>query len=977
LWKTSHPTMMPSHSNLTAKTEPAETGRTSSSLMLAGNPRNSIRIPVARMCVLLMGLSALDVLARGPMEAQVETEPNQALYYFELPAPRGQILDSQGRALARMVTVRRLTLQVPALPQENAASYYDWVQKLWPDVTRRFPGLEMPDREALEDHFKNRRYIPLPLDKVFTDKEAEAHPLEEMPILQWRVEYQREYPHGSTAAHAVGYVSPSGPPATGPLHHGESLWRNVEGREGLEAALQKELGGQPGLLLMTYDKEKRSLREDVAIPAVAGEDVITTLRLETQQSSDKALAEAKRPGALVLVDAASGNIVALSSAPTFDPGAFAGGMSKGEFEKLTDDTGKPLLHRAVGTPYPPGSVVKPFVTLACLRAGAIQPATQLLCGPEMEIDGRVFGNWSETDAGLFDARAALVRSCNTFYYQAALAAGAKPLLATFQEFGFGQKDDFPLTVLSAGTVPAKVPYRQALANLSIGQGEFLATPVQVAMAMATLSQGGTRQNARLVMQVQNQQREVLSATPNVTHQRLQYSGEHLTTVYSGMYGVVNHEMGTATKARLEKVRVFGKTGTAQWSSKGKQANVVWFGGFVPDSDPPLAFAVALEGKPGEKVSGGLTAAPVIGRLLTDIFQDPAKHGIRAGGQPAPLQNDPIIQEYIPPVATPVLAGQDATMIPGPGGQIIAPGGIQPVRAEPVMENEPLPGRPMPGGPAVTLTRIPATPVTRGMEGQPMTAPVAARPGMAPPQGAPPPGMVPPQGTPPPGMATPQGAPPPGMVITENMPVEAVPAAALSSGQPVADQLPPPPEEPQEERSKKSGGLLSFLKGKRPPKAEAVEEPVPAVSQPATPRPSLQPGGTALPPPQAVTVAPDAPAVPSPDTTGSRRKSKVAANAPPPAAAIPADTVAAVPVSSPAPPQTAAPAPRQGKTTPAKSGQVPVKAVAVQDPDPAARALPADAAPAMVPVAVPVEDAAPPAQPKRKFRLFNNRDDDND
>jgi penicillin-binding protein 2 len=580
------------------------------------------------------------------MPASIRSDDRSTPLYFTLPAPRGQILDLRGACLARTRVVRRLMLQVPPQQDETPERLCEWVKVQWPEVIKRHPFAMLPGDDKLMDHFKFRRLLPIAISGPQEEATGDLENTEpdRLEYLSWRLEYQREYPNGDLAAHTIGYVAPLGPVASGPLHHGEALWRQVEGRDGLEGAFHQELMGRSGLMMMTFDQHTLRWEEKVIVAPRAGNDVVTTLSLATQKSAEKALAESKRAGALVMVDATSGDILAMASAPTFSPSWFAAGMNHETFEALTSQASHPLHHRAVASLYPPGSVFKPFVALGFLKSGALHEESRLLCGPDLEIDGRKFGNWSDSDHGWFDLRSALIRSCNTYFYQAAMASGARPLVEAARDFGFGSRPSFPLPNLAAGTIPHKITSRQALANLSIGQGDVLVCPLQVTLAMAALANDGGRPSPRLVSQIQDQGKNVVSMFPVKAMGVLNASPHHLESVRKGMYGVVNHRQGTATRLRQKNVPIYGKTGTAQWSNQGKPANVVWFGGFVMHSTPPIAFAVVLEGKPGETISGGQTAAPVIGKVLADIAASPQVHGIDLGNTAAPFQDDLLIDD---------------------------------------------------------------------------------------------------------------------------------------------------------------------------------------------------------------------------------------------------------------------------------------------------------------------------------------------
>lgn len=789
---------------------------------------------VATCCLMLLSTAGQ---AAEALPAPVQTRPEVTPFYFKIPAPRGQILDCEGRPLARMTTASRLVIEVPPLKEETAENYFLWLRDMEPKLQSVFPGVALPDAAALEDHFKHRRKLPVPTAQTFDETYTTGHPASAVPGTRWQVEYRRDYPAGTLAAHTIGYVSPVGPPLQGPLHHGEPLWREIAGKDGLESAFEEQLAGQPGLLIINVDRATHACEQRVMIPPQAGRDVITTLHLEVQRSAEEALRAAKRPGALVVADPRNGNLLALASTPVYDPAEFARGISKEKFDELIKDLNGPLHHRAVAGQYPPGSVFKPFVALACLRAGRIQPQTRLLCGPSLEIDGRKFRNWSENDAGYFDLQAAMVRSCNTYFYQAALATGGTPVLEAAQAFGFGNRDPFPLSVSSDGELPGKVPNRQALANLSIGQGDVLATPLQVTMAMAALANGVGRLQPRLVSQVQSAHQEVTEYFPPTIRHRLDYRSEDLDHVRVGMYGVVNHTQGTGTKARLEKQRVFGKTGTAEWSSGGRRANIIWFAGFLMDCHPPLAYALALESKPGEKVSGGQTAAPVVGSFLTTIFQDPARHGIRPGKQAAPLLKEPLFQQPPPPSIHPALPV--TATVPAP---VLADGSLPldapppPAQAIPAME--PPPQEPAPASPPIRLTARSSSndiPEQQTVITDPTSAPssMAPVPSRSRPRTSPSPVITRGNGVvataPAPRTrsitsrhpSTPASPPPPSVV-------EQAPAASIAIAEPVTAEV--PVAVPTEPRSSNGSNGASGRGTKAPlprtpvPKAQAVEDP---------------------------------------------------------------------------------------------------------------------------------------------------------
>lgn len=567
------------------------------------------------------------------------TRPDVRPFFFSIPAPRGQILDRKGRPLAQSVAMERLQILVPASERGSLERYAAWIDGQIKSLPKDSPIIVELNPESLKRHHEHRRELPLSITALMSEKTAGEIKIDN-PHINRRTEYVRSYPGGDLAAHVIGYIAADGAPPAGPVTPNEPLWQRTGGVTGLEAACNKQLTGTDGVLNVMISDEGKIEHEQVFSEPVAGQDVVTTLNLETQQLAEKALAESKHRGAVVLVDASTGDLRALASNPRFDPNAFAQGISSADFRELTSDINGPLFDRSAQASYPPGSVFKPIVVMAGIAAQTVDPAQTFECGPTLLIDGREFDNWSKDDHGLFDARAAIIRSCNTYFYQSAMITRDRPILFVAHEFGYGKAPALPLKT-TAGSLPAAAPSNSDLANLSIGQGVTEASPVQVAYAMATIANGACRPHPRLVMQYQTQTGTITAAQAPTRDALIPVDASAVEIVRHAMFGVVNHERGTGKNARLQKVAVFGKTGTAQWVLRGQKANVVWFAGYV-DTAPPLAFAVMIEGDPGEGgMSGGSTAAPVIAKVLRDIEAHPANHAVRIEAREVVVENDPL------------------------------------------------------------------------------------------------------------------------------------------------------------------------------------------------------------------------------------------------------------------------------------------------------------------------------------------------
>ncbi|HEY2614784.1 MAG TPA: penicillin-binding transpeptidase domain-containing protein, partial [Chthoniobacterales bacterium] len=332
---------------------------------------------------------------------------------------------------------------------------------------------------------------------------------------------------------------------------------------------------------------------------------------------------------------------------TYNPNAFTPTISAEKFKALQDDPDIPLLPRAFRSSYPPGSTFKVAVGIAALESGAVRSDDEFDCVPAIQIGNLTFHNWKKVNRGQLNFVQALTESCDTWFYQVGIKTGSEPILDWAQRLGFGAKCGIPLR----GEVEGRLPndqYMKAthgrkllngdIANLSIGQGDTQATPLQMAQAMGIIGNGGTFYQTRLVQQVQSVSNEIVTAFPARAKKTLDASPDTMDQLRTAMIDAVNAPSGTAHQASLENVEVAGKTGTAQWGPKNKERTAAWFAGFVPADHPQYAFAALYEGDVGSKAHGGTVAAPMIGAILKDIYKG-AEYGNgqkrRRGKEPAP------------------------------------------------------------------------------------------------------------------------------------------------------------------------------------------------------------------------------------------------------------------------------------------------------------------------------------------------------
>ncbi len=561
-----------------------------------------------------------------------ETQKQARTYLLNVPAPRGQITDRHGAPLAQTRVSYNLGLSFPT-PLEFtdgqavnfARSQILTAQDL---LGRQF---NVTDEELIQ-HYNNRGILPFILaeDLANEDVAKVSRGLGTGLVLQ--PAYFRHYPLGAIAAHIVGYTGRLAPLSIKPIENKDLIFPDSEGREGLEQVFDDQLRGTPGVLNLTLNAEGKRTTERIVQQPIPGYNVITTLDLKVQKACEDALAKTGRRGAVVVVDPNTGEILGMASRPSFDPNAFIPIIKPDVFAKLNDDPAVPLYPRAFRSAYPPGSTFKTFVGLAALQTGLITPETRISCPGGLQVGNFYFRNHRSGHSGNLTLSQALAQSCNTWFYQAGLKIGADPIIEWADALGLGRRTGIPLRAESAGNIPTddymlRVHNRSILqgdiANMSIGQGDILITPLQMAQAMGVLAAKGTFHQTRLVKQVQSLDNRVVAAYPDRVRAELNISEENLEDLNKGLVMVTSHGTGTGRRAATVKgVKVAGKTGTAQWGPVSKRRNAAWFGAYAPANHPPLyAFAAVVEGNPGESLSGGSNAAPVIGSVLTDLLKD--------------------------------------------------------------------------------------------------------------------------------------------------------------------------------------------------------------------------------------------------------------------------------------------------------------------------------------------------------------------
>jgi penicillin-binding protein 2 len=563
-----------------------------------------------------------------------ETQKGARTFVLGIPAPRGQIVDRAGVPLAQTRVSYNLALAFPTPLKFSDADLRRYAEQQIM-LARSLTGRPIAvTEEQLQKHYKNRGALPMMLSQDLTVMEVDKVRQQKSEGLILQPVYQRWYPQGELAGHILGYTGRAGRQLEGPIENNELLWPEAEGRDGLEQSFDDQLKGKVGQMNISFDAAGKKSSEQIVIPPQPGYNVVTTLDSKLQQLCEETLAKGCKRGALVLLDATTGDILAMASYPNVNPNWWIPVMTQTQFDVLRNDPNNPLIPRAFRSSYPPGSTFKVFVGLAAMQSGKVQPGDEFSCPPAMEIGNLTFRNWKREHAGDLNFVDALTQSCNPYFYQVGQKIGANLIVEYSQKLGMGVRTGIPLSAETSGRIPTQEymfkTYKRVFmpgdtANLSIGQGDTLVSPLQMAQAMAAIGNGGMLYQTRLVQQVQSLDNKIVNAYNMRVRAVVDIDKKVMATLREAMVQVVASRAGTAGRAAVPGIQVAGKTGTAQWGPKNNERTAAWFAGFAPADKPKYAFAALYEGEPdNDDVHGGTQAAPLIGKVLREIYKDEKK-----------------------------------------------------------------------------------------------------------------------------------------------------------------------------------------------------------------------------------------------------------------------------------------------------------------------------------------------------------------
>jgi penicillin-binding protein 2 len=549
-------------------------------------------------------------------------------------------------------------VQVHALSRTNAtellrAARFTVVSNIVGQLSEMI-GERIPLNEAqLTNHYHHRLVLPFPI-KTKLDAKQIACVQERglnLPGIDMDVQPERVYPQRTLAAHVIGSLVRSDEAVEGDLAFFDYKLPDYRGYSGIEASFDSALRGRAGAKSVLVNNLGYRQTDTTLSPVEAGKDLTLTIDANIQRVAEHALANINgvtppvRGGAVVL-DVRSGEVLALASVPTFDPTDWIPYLPNAVAGLYTNEYLAPLRNRAIYGNYAPGSTFKIMVALAGLEAGTLKTneIIRVEANPRDPAHGIIYVGKSKHSIrdtvapGDYDFLRAFIKSSNSYFVDQGLRVRPEPIVAVAQEFHFGQRTGIPLAD-SPGRLPTSEWVRSnrggwspaAIGNLSIGQGDLDVTPLQLAVAVAAVANGGKVLKPQIVMNVRGPDELVAPNQPPalrpIVQHEVQVSARSMDIVRQAMLADVENPIGSGHGAFLSDFRACGKTGTAQVQRGFKMDYYTWFASYAPVEDPRYSVVVMVE----SGSSGGGTCAPVAKQIYEKLKYLPRASGNSVAG----------------------------------------------------------------------------------------------------------------------------------------------------------------------------------------------------------------------------------------------------------------------------------------------------------------------------------------------------------
>lgn len=632
-------------------------------------PVNSIKQPdtqlrvvaivlAAGFCVLLGGLWYVQVFSSKKFAESLE---DQSVRTVRLPAVRGKILDRNGQPFAENRPTYNVELYLAELGKHFHAEYlrirpasvrtraereqlewtarYNVVSNITTQVSDWLQQPQQIDQKLFQRHYNETRALPIPILQNLNSSQVArfAERTGVFPGLDLEIQPLRVYPHNTLAAHVLGALrkdDSSQEEEDAFYHYRLPDWKGMSGVEGI---FDTQLRGSAGAKSMMVNRLGYRQQEALLRTPEPGDNVVLTLDIKLQQAVEQALVTtmfgAQTRGAAVVMDVQTGDVLAMASAPSFEPREFMGHISQEHWTNvLNHPIQKPLLNRATHENYHPGSILKMLIGLAALEVGTLNPQATFNVEEDHARPGKGcihVGNRrikDTADAGPYNFKKALVHSSNAYFIHQGLQPGVlQKIIMLGEKFHLGERTGILPRQETAGDFPDQtdlVRHWQPgdTANLCIGQGKVSVSPLQMAVMTSAIANGGKVFWPRLIMRLEPsepQPGEKASEFPVRQRDDLGVKPENLRIIHEAMLADVEERGGTGTAAAVVGLKIGGKTGTAEVEHAGKIVDkTTWFASFAPVGQPKWAVVVMVE----SGASGGKTCAPVAKKIYEALQQ---------------------------------------------------------------------------------------------------------------------------------------------------------------------------------------------------------------------------------------------------------------------------------------------------------------------------------------------------------------------
>lgn len=571
----------------------------------------ALYVVVFLSAILAFRLWHLQVLKGGEYK---KIDERNRLRVLDILPPRGIIFDRNDTPLVKNIPSFDISVVREDLPEDA-------------DTLTDLAGLLGLEKKVISARLKGRTskpFEPVTLKEDVSFEEVarvEARKID-FPGLQVKVVGGREYTYGHSASHVLGYLGSMSMSQMRSSEYFGVPHDSVIGQFGVEKVYDNTLRGVAGKKVIEVDALGRIMKVVRIQRPIKGENIKLAIDINLQVEAEKSLRGLA--GAVVALKADTGEVLALASAPTFDPNLFVRGINSKDWKKLIRDPRKPLLNRAIQSQYPPGSTFKIITAIAALEEGMINTDTTFYCKGSIYF-GRVFRCWKAAGHGYVNLNKAITESCDVYFYEIAKKIDIDILAQYALGFGLGRPTGIGLEGEASGIVPTtgwKLErkkerwYTGESLNTVIGQGYLSTTPLQMARLTAAVVNGGKVFEPHLLMDS-----EIKGKTEGI----VKIKPENTEAIKKALMSVVEHEHGTGWRARSDLVSIGGKTGTTQvigGSTKeedlpDKYKDHAWFVAFAPEAGTEIAVAVFVE----HGGHGSTSAAPIAKRIIDEYYKE--------------------------------------------------------------------------------------------------------------------------------------------------------------------------------------------------------------------------------------------------------------------------------------------------------------------------------------------------------------------